>query len=119
LEIAVLGPALLLLVFAVVQVSLWAYARSLALAAAQEGAAAAAQYGAEPHDGTQRALRFVADSAGDSLQDVSVREPRPAGDMVHVEVSGRSLSVIPGVPGIPVSQLAQAPRERFVPDLAP
>ena len=34
MEIAILGPALLLLIFSIVQAGLWFYARNLALAAA-------------------------------------------------------------------------------------
>ena len=44
LEIAILAPALLLLVFSIVQGGLWFHARNLAQAAAQEGAAAGAAY---------------------------------------------------------------------------
>jgi Flp pilus assembly protein TadG len=118
LEIAILGPALLLTVFVVVQVSMWAYARSLALAAAQEGASAAAAYGATPGDGAARARAVLRDSAGDSIGEVGVASGRDAAT-ARVEVTGRSLSVLPGVPGIRVVQSAEAPRERFVPDLEP
>lgn len=118
LEIAILGPALLLLVFAVVQVALWAYARNLALAAAQEGASAAAAYGARPGDGPARARAFLQDAGGDSIGEVRVAGERDR-TSARVEVSGRSLSVVPGVPGIRVVQSAEVPRERFVPDLGP
>lgn len=116
LEIAILGPALLLLVFVVVQVALWAHARSLALAAAQEGAGAAAAYGARPGDGPARARAFLRDSGGDSIGEVGVAATRDT-TTARVEVWGRSLSVLPGVPGIRVVQSAEAPRERFVPDV--
>lgn len=118
LEIAILGPALLLLVFAVVQVALTAYARSLAVAAAQEGANAAAAYGARAGDGASRARDFLADAGADSISDVAV-DVGSSPTSVRVEVSGRSLTVLPGVPGVRVVASAEAPRERFVPDLAP
>lgn len=113
IEVAVLGPALLLLVFAIVQVGLWSYARSLALAAAQSGAAAGRAYSAAPDDGRRAAEDFITRHAGDSLVDSQV-VASSRGDQVRVEVRGRSLSVLPGVPGIPVSQHAVGPVEQVV-----
>ena len=46
LEVSILAPVLLLVVFTIIQVGLWSYARSLALGAAQEGVAAGRAYGA-------------------------------------------------------------------------
>lgn len=117
LEIAVLGPVLLLLVFTVVQAGLWAYARNLALAAAQEGATAGAAYGARAGDGVGRARAFVARAGGDSLTDVTVGTAGSTTALVRIEVRGRSLSVLPGVPGMVVTQHARATPERFRPDL--
>jgi Flp pilus assembly protein TadG len=113
LEIAVLGLALLLLIFAVVQVGLLYFARSLALGAAQEGVTAARAYQAAPDAGVQRAREFIARSAGDSLRDVEVTAERTAAETVQVRVTGRALSVLPGFPGLRVSQSAEAPLERF------
>lgn len=113
LELAVLGPALLLLIFTVMQVGLWFYARSLALAAAQEGAAAAGAYHAGTDAGLTRAQTFLDRSAGDSLQDAAVSPAGSSATSVRIEVTGRALSVLPGIPGPPVSQVAQAPVERF------
>ena len=119
LELAVLGPALLLLVFAIVQASLWFYARSLALAAAEEGVAAGRAYGSAPASGAAAAAAWLDRNAGDSLLEpsVSVVEAGPA--RVGVEVRGRSLSVLPGVTGVPVRQVAYGPVERFTTDVAP
>ena len=119
LEIAILGPALLLLVFAVVQAGLWFYARSLALAAAQEGVAAARAYEASGDAGVARARSFLDRAAGDSLQAATVSRAGSTETTVRVEVRGRALSVLPGVPGLPVSQAAQAPVERFTLDGSP
>lgn len=100
LEIAILGPALLLVVFAVVQLALWSYARSLALAAAQEGAAAAAAHGSRAGDGEARARQFLRLNAGDSLLDASVASTGSSAVRARIEVSGRSLSVLPRVAGV-------------------
>jgi len=111
-ELAILAPTLLLVVFTVVQVGLWSYARSLALGAAQEGVAAGRAHDASAHAGRIRAEEFLASSAGDSLRDRAVAVRREAG-MLRVEVTGRSLSVLPGVPGLPVRQSAHGPLERY------
>ena len=111
LELTVLAPVLLLVVFTVVQVGLWSYARSLALGAAQEGVAAGRSHGSSGAAGRERAEQFLTDAAGDSLLDpvVTVRTELST---VHVEVSGRALSALPGVPGLPVRQHAEGPVER-------
>ena len=111
-EIAVLAPVLLLLVFTIVQVGLWSHARSLALAAAQEGVAAGRAHGASTETGRVRAEAFLESAAGDSLLDQQVRADR-SGGLLRVEVSGRALSVLPGVSGLPVRQRAEGPLERF------
>jgi Flp pilus assembly protein TadG len=110
-EVAVLAPVLLLVVFTIVQVGLWSYARSLALGAAQEGVAAGRAYRAPADAGRLRAEQFLARAAGDSLLDAHVVARTTPGSL-QVEVTGRALSVLPGIPGLPVRQHAQGPIER-------
>lgn len=119
LEIAILGPALLLLVFSVVQVSLWFCARSLALAAAQEGVNAARTYSADPGSGVTRARAFINEQAGDSLTQTTVTSAGSSPTLIRIQVTGRSLSVLPGVPGIEVTQSAAGPIERFTTGVGP
>jgi Flp pilus assembly protein TadG len=119
LEIAILGPALLLLIFSVVQVSLWFYARSLALAAAQEGVNAGRTYSADPGSGVTRARAFINEQAGDSLTQTTVTSAGSSPTLIRIQVTGRSLSVLPGVPGIEVTQSAIGPIERFTTGVAP
>ena len=110
-EVAVLAPALLLVVFTIIQVGLWSYARSLALGAAQEGLAAGRSFGATAHAGRERAEQFLVRTAGDSLRD-SVVSVQVDSTTLEVEVRGRALSVLPGIPGLPVRQQARGPIER-------
>jgi len=112
LEVSILAPILLLLVFTIIQVGLWSYARSLALGAAQEGLAAGRAHGASAQVGRDRAQQFLDAAAGDSLVGGAVAVTVDA-IRVRVDVTGRSLSVLPGVPGLPVRQSAEGPRERF------
>jgi len=111
LEVAVLAPALLLVVFATIQVGLWSYARSLALGAAQEGLVVGRAYGSSAEAGRARAEQFLAERAGDSLLDSRVAVHGTAARL-RVDVTGRALSVLPGIPGLPVRQHAVGPLER-------
>jgi Flp pilus assembly protein TadG len=110
-EVAVLAPVLLLIVFTIVQVGLWSFARSLALGAAQEGVAAGRAYRVPAEAGRLRAEQFLAATAGDSLLDARV-VARTTPTSLQLEVTGRALSVLPGIPGLPVRQHAQGPIER-------
>jgi Flp pilus assembly protein TadG len=112
LEVSILAPVLLLVVFTIIQVGLWSYARSLALGAAQEGVAAGRAYRAPAEAGRVRAESFLDATAGDSLVGISVTSAATAATL-RVEVTGRALSVLPGVPGLPVRQHAEGPIERF------
>jgi Flp pilus assembly protein TadG len=112
LELAVLAPVLLLVVFTIVQVGLWSYARSLALGAAQEGVVAGRSFRAPAEAGRVRAQAFLARTAGDSLV-ASTVTANVTSRVVRVEVTGRALSVLPGVPGLPVRQHAEGPVERY------
>lgn len=119
LEVAILGPALLALIFAVVQAGLWFYARSLALAAANEGVTAGRAYQAPAGAGVARAQTFIADHAGDSLLDAAVSDGGSDAATVRIRVTGRALSVLVGFDGLTITQSAEAPRERFTTEVAP
>lgn len=119
IELVILFPALLLLVTALIQYGLWFHARSLALAAAQEGVAVARAYGSTPGAGRDTALAFVRDHGADTLTDTNAIASVPGAGHVQVVVTGRSLSVLPGTPGIAVRQSADGPVERFTSTEAP
>ncbi len=113
IELSILFPALLLLVTLLVQYGLWFHARSVALAAAQQGAAAAAAYQAPAGAGVDSATAFVAAHGSQTLLDASATQTAQGAGTVVVEVSGRSVSLVPGMPGPVVAQSAAAPVERF------
>lgn len=112
-ELSILFPALLLLVTLLVQYGLWFHARSVALAAAQQGAAAAAAYQAPAGAGVDSATAFVAAHGSHTLLDASATQTAQRAGTVVVEVSGRAVSLVPGMPGPVVAQSAAAPVERF------
>jgi Flp pilus assembly protein TadG len=67
LELAVIFPAVLLLIIAAVQAGLLFHARHLAQAAAQEGLRATRQYDGTTTTGQQAAAGLLTQSAGDLL----------------------------------------------------
>lgn len=113
LELVIAFPVLLALIFTVVQASLYFHARSLALAAAQEGVRAARAEPGALGDGAARARAFLAATAGDALLGPAVSTAGSTPTRIRVRVTGRSLSVLPGVAGLPVAQAASGPKERF------
>jgi Flp pilus assembly protein TadG len=110
-ELAILFPLVVLLVFFVVQLGLWYHARHVALAAAEEGARAARVDTGTAAAGAARAERFVQDLGGSVILDLRVSAARNR-DTARVEVSGQARNVIPGL-RLPIEQASQGPVERF------
>lgn len=113
LELAIIFPVLLLVVVALLQYGLWFHARTLAQAAAAEGVTTARAQGATLDAGRTRAETFLAEHAGDLLLEPAVTASAPSPGHVAVEVRGRSLSLLPLIPGPLIVQSAQGPVERF------
>ncbi|MGW1533880.1 TadE family protein [Streptomyces aureus] len=113
IQMAIVFPFVLLATVAVIQASMWYYARQIALTAAREGASAARAYQAGPGDGAARARDVLARTAGDSLSGYTVTASSD-GQRVHLVVSGTAMSMIPGVSGLQVRQSASGAVERFV-----
>ncbi|MFJ9544063.1 TadE family protein [Streptomyces sp. NPDC101225] len=112
IQMAIVFPFVLLATLAVIQASLWYYARQIALTAAREGATAARTYQASPANGAVRARTVLARTAGDSLRGYRVLASSN-GQRVQVEVDGTALSMIPGVPGLHITQRASGGVERW------
>lgn len=94
IEFAITAVAVMAIIFAAIQAACWFWARSIALAAAQEGADAQRAYNAAPGAGQAKANAFIT-STGDGLTGATVTVTSD-GQNVQVRVSGRCLSVIPG-----------------------
>ncbi|MCX4411228.1 pilus assembly protein [Streptomyces sp. NBC_01764] len=109
---AIVFPFVLLATVAVIQASMWYYARQIALTAAREGLTAARSYQASPADGAAQARSVLGRTAGDSLRGYSV-VASSNGQRVRVQVSGTAISMIPGVSGLKVTQSASGPVERW------
>lgn len=112
IQMAIIFPFVLLATVAVIQASMWFYARQIALTAAREGLTAARAYESNPGDGAAQARDVLGRTAGDSLRGYTVAASSD-GQRVRVEVSGTALSMIPGLPGLQVTQSASGPVERW------
>ena len=112
-ELAIIFPALLLLIFGAVQAATYFAARTVALTAAQTAVTVERMYDAEVGDGRAAAEDFLA-GAGDWLTEVEVSDPVYTADGVSYTVSGEALSLIPGTTWR-VSQSAHGTLERFTP----
>ncbi len=113
LQLVIVFPAVLALIFGGVQTALYFYARNVAIAAAQEGARAAGAQNGSTGAGTAAAADFIARAGGpDALPASSVSGNR-SGTTATVTVRGRSLSLVPGYAGIDITQSASVPVERI------
>ncbi len=112
LELAVVFPVVLLLIFGTVQAALYFHARNVALAAAEEGLRDARVENGSDSAGVRRAEAFLVDAGGSRvLLGFSVTADRGATEAT-VTVQGTSPSVLPGIGGFAVAQSATGPRER-------
>lgn len=113
IQMAIVFPFIIVLTIAVVQVSMWYHARNIALTAAREGVTAGRGYQASPGDGAARARSTLDRIGGDSLRAPEVSTDGSTADTVEITVSGTAVSMLPGIPGLHISQSASAARERW------
>jgi Flp pilus assembly protein TadG len=95
-ELVILLPALFAVMFLGMQAALFYHARSIAIAAAQEGARAAGGENASASDGMSAAHAFLTDAGGQDVLRGATAEVDRTATTVTVTIRGSSLSVIPG-----------------------
>ncbi|MFT4264111.1 MAG: pilus assembly protein [Nocardioides sp.] len=111
IELVILLPALFAVMFLGMQAALYYHARTVAIAAAQEGAKAAGGESAKAADGVSAASSFVDEAGGDDVLPGATATENRTATTVTVTVRGHSLSVVPGwSPSI--VQSASLPAER-------
>lgn len=117
-QLVILLPALFAIMFLGLQAALYYHARTVAIAAAQEGARAAGAENSRPQDGVIAASSFIATAGGDDvLQSANATVDRST-KTATVTVRGFSLTVIPGwhpaivqSASVPVERLTGPPGE--------
>lgn len=112
IQLVILLPALFAVMFLGMQAALFYHARTVAIAAAQEGAKAAGGENGKESDGIQAAKAFIAEAGGDTVLTGATTTANRTGTTVTVVVQGHSLSVIPGWSPV-VRQVASVPIERL------
>ena len=112
LELAFLAPLVMMLIFGIVQLGFYWYARDVALTAAQQGVETARLQGATPGEGNDRSWDLL-HRTGSSITGPAVTASQ-SGTTVQVTVSGQVTSWIPGL-SFHVSQSAHAAKERVTP----
>ncbi|HTF11881.1 MAG TPA: TadE/TadG family type IV pilus assembly protein [Asanoa sp.] len=113
-ELAIVAPLIILLLFLAIQIAAVFLARSAALSAAQEAVSAQRAYQAPAGAGIAKGNAFLTHT-GDWLSAAAVAEAPAEADEVAFTVTGRALSVIPGV-DFAVAQTAHGTVERFTVD---
>ncbi|MGZ6583126.1 MAG: TadE/TadG family type IV pilus assembly protein [Solirubrobacteraceae bacterium] len=96
IEHLILLPALFAILFLGVQAALYYHARTVAIAAAQEGARAAGAEQGRESDGITAASGFITEAGGSGVIKGATATARRTATTATVTVRGTSLSVIPG-----------------------
>jgi Flp pilus assembly protein TadG len=112
IELVILLPALFAVMFLGMQAALFYHARTVAIAAAQEGAKAAGGEDGKESDGASAAYSFIVDAGGDDVLTGASATANRTATTVTVTVTGHSLSVIPGWSPL-IVQSASLPVERL------
>ena len=106
-EALILVPFFLMVVFTILEASLWVYSSSVAQAAAEDGARAGTVSGGNEQEGKDIALDILAArSVGEGWEVVTTA----SSEGLTVAVSGRAPSVVPGM-SLTVTESATLPWE--------
>ena len=112
LELTVIFPAVLLLIFGIVQAAVWYHGRTLAMLAAQDGLRVVQALDGSAAAGRTQATAALADNGATGfLTDPRVTATRTP-TSATVTVTAHSVALLPGV-ALPVRQRATGPVERL------
>ena len=111
LEMAVIFPVTIFIVFGIVQFGIWYHANDIAQAAAQQAVRSASAYGATQTDGSTEAGKVLNENAHGLIIHTQITCSRGA-QTATVTVTGEAIQVIPFIP-LPVKAIATAPVEAF------
>ncbi|MGO2720760.1 MAG: TadE/TadG family type IV pilus assembly protein [Brachybacterium tyrofermentans] len=112
-ESIIVIPTVFVIVFLIIQVGIWAHARSIAVHSAREGATAAATYQSN-RSSTEATTAALAQNADGVLRDYTVTSAQ-TDQTITVTVRGRALSLIPLYELPAIEQTVTIPTEHYVP----
>jgi len=110
-ETILLVPAMMLVFLVIIQFALWAYAAQTVQLAASVGDRVARSAGGGTEAGVIQAKSMVGE-ANSGLVDAQVGAETYAGDVVGISVSGKAVSIVPGL-SLPVSAAQAGPVQEF------
>ena len=110
IEMVLIFPMVMLVTLLALQAAAYQHARTIALAAAQEGARAASPLGSTDANGTVAAKTFLGHT-GDGLEQPTVQLTRGNASVTAV-VSGRCPTILPGFTAT-ITQSASRPLEQI------
>jgi Flp pilus assembly protein TadG len=113
LEMAVIFPVTIFIVFGIVQFGIWYHANDIAQAAAQQAVRSASAYGTTQADCSTEAGKVLNENAHGLIIHTQIACNRGA-QTATVTVAGDAIQVIPFIP-LPVKATATAPVEAFRP----
>lgn len=115
LETAVIFPAVMMLIFGVIQGALYYHAADVARHAAYAAVNAASSHTGSEGTGHAAASSFITQLGGENVLAGSTISVTRSAEVASATVTGRSVSLVPGLELPLISQSAQAPVERWVP----
>lgn len=122
-ELTIVAPAVLLLIFATIQFALWSYGRNVALQSAREGVSRLRTVPSDSDtDAARRAVEDDVESYARQVGRESLLDPQATAfydasgeGRVRVRVRGRVVTLVPGF-DLKVDVVARGEIERFEPD---
>jgi Flp pilus assembly protein TadG len=118
-EMAMYMPILFFIIFATVQAAMLFLGNQAASAAAREASRVARSGGGTGEAmaaGQARGVEYAATVGHGVLENVQVQVFPVDGRQVRATVTGRGVQIVPGIPGLNITQVAQGPIEEFRPD---
>ena len=113
LEMVVIFPVTIMMVFGIIQFGIWYHANDIAQAAAQQAVQNESAYNGTPAGGSRVAGQVLDQNADGLILHTHVASARDE-QIATVTVTGDALQVIPFIP-LPVKATATAPVEAFRP----
>ena len=113
-------PILFFVIFVTVQLAMLFLGNQAASAAAREAARVARSGGGSDTamaEGRARGLEYAASVGHGVIENVSVVVQPADGRQIRATVRGQGIQVVPGLPGLTITQVVQGPIEEFRPDL--
>jgi hypothetical protein len=108
---AIVIPALMLILVTLIQFALWAHAAQIVQLAASEGDRTARSFGGGPPQGISQAQAILRQSGSD-LVSSQVSVTVTPGDEARITVTGAAVSLLPGL-SLPVSAVQVGPVQQF------